>query len=350
MSASIQTRCEAMQLESGGIKVFSIRVLSEPLEFLRDLRPGKHVAISYPDRSGNIQERLYSITNRPHEAMFEIAVKSTGRGGVSDSMHAALRAGESISVRNVAGEITVDTVIGFECLGMIAGGIGVTLPIALLRELNRKATQGARVPQTTAILCFPRITDIPFLQELLRMSSNSSWFKLQIHLTREEAVPEGPFVSGRPSVASLHVMGQPQSVVICGSHAFAQTFREHVRACFPSADQQIESFTPPAAQLPQPRRETTQFCQIEIAHNGQVVEAESGKSLLEILESKGIQIRNQCRAGICGSCRIRVAGGRSRFEADFCLSDSEKEVGYALACCTFPMSGSIHVDLMADKH
>lgn len=345
MSADIQARCEAVHTESGGIKVFSMRVLSESMEFLRDLRPGKHVAIGYPDRFGMVKERLYSITNRPDEAMFEIAVKNTGRGGVSDNMHAALNEGTHISVRHVVGDITIDTVLGFECLGMIAGGIGVTLPIALLRELNRKANLGIRVPQTTLILCFPRVADAPFLQELLQLSLTAPWFKLQIHLTREDVVAAGPFASGRPSSASLLAMGQPQSVVICGSHAFAQSFREHVRACFPSASQQIESFTPPMPQLPQAANELLQVCRIEIKHSKQIVEVESGKSLLEMLEGKDIPIRSQCRAGICGFCRIRIAGGSSRFEADFCLSDGEKEMGYALACCTFPKSGTIHIEM-----
>lgn len=345
MSANIQARCEATHMEPGGIKAFTFRLLGQQTEILHDLRPGKHVAISYPDQFGVTQERLYSITNQPREAMFEIAVKSAGRGGVSDSMHAALHEGANISVRYVAGEITVDTVLDFERLGMIAGGIGVTLPIALLRELDRSACQGKHVPQTTLIVCFPRMADVPFLQELLQLSLTASWFKLQIHLTREDAMAAGPFVSGRPSATSLLAMGQPQSVVICGSHAFAQTFREHVRACFPSASQQIESFTPPAAQLPQDGSELPQACRIEIADNGQVVEAESGRSLLEMLEGEGISIRSQCRAGICGSCRVRVTGGSSRFEADFCLSDSEREKGYALACCTFPMSGNIQIDL-----
>ena len=235
MNANINARCKATRTEPGGIKVFTISALGESMKILRDLRPGRHVAISYPNQSGAIQERLYSIMAQPEETAFEIAVKSTGRGGVADNMHATLNEGASISLLHVAGEITIDTVLGFECLGMIAGGIGVTLPLALLRELDRKARHGMRVPQSTLIVCFPRVADIPFLQELLQLSLTAPWFKLQIHLTRENAGTTGCFVSGRPTAASLHVMGQPQSVVICGSHAFVRTFREHVRIRFPSA-------------------------------------------------------------------------------------------------------------------
>src|SRR2546427_11945172 len=79
-------------------------------------------------------------------------------------------------------------------------------------------------------------------------------FDLRIHITREDIAAHGPFVPGRPSQQSLLALGQPQAVVICGGHAFAQTFREHARACFPGAIQHIEAFTPPAASRSEERR------------------------------------------------------------------------------------------------
>ena len=105
------------------------------------------------------------------------------------------------------------------------------------------------VPRTTLLLCFARVADIPFLQELQHLAAHAPWFDLCIHITREDITAHGPFVPGRPSPQSLLALGQPQAVVICGGHAFAQTFREHARACFPGAIQHIEAFTPPAASM-----------------------------------------------------------------------------------------------------
>lgn len=355
MSAALQAgsmlaRCAAARAEAGGVMVYTLRVQGASAQFLGGLRPGRHVAVEHADASGTMQQRLYSITRyepcSEHDGagQFDIAVKSSGRGSVSDHMHAVLRAGSTLPLGGVAGDITADLVLGLDSLVMLAGGIGLTLPLALLRELDRLRQQGRRVPRTTLLLCFARMADIPFLQELQQLCETAPWFDLRIHITREDIAAHGPFVPGRPSQQSLLALGQPQAVVICGGHAFAQTFREHARACFPGAIQHIEAFTPPAASTAQPG-ETAQACQLQIAHSGQIVEAASGKSLLEILEGVGIAIRSQCRAGICGSCRIRITGGSSRLEADFCLSDREKEAGYALACCTFPSAGHIHVDL-----
>jgi ferredoxin len=235
---------------------------------------------------------------------------------------------------------------------MLAGGIGITLPLALLRELARLDRQGRRVPRTTLLLSFSRIADIPFLHELLQLSLTTSWFGLRIHITREGISANGLFVPGRPSQEALRALGPPQAVVICGSHGFAQAFREHARTCFPRAVQHIEAFTPPAGAAATPtssaqvrQTQASQQIQLQILHSGQIVPAQAGKSLLEILEGAGVAIRSQCRAGICGSCRVRMTGGCSRMEADFCLSDKDKGAGYALACCTFPTAGHISIDL-----
>lgn len=56
-------------------------------------------------------------------------------------------------------------------------------------------------------------------------------------------------------------------------------------------------------------------------------------------------MRSLCRAGICGHCRLKVSQGHYTLEPDFCLTDKDKDEGYALACCTFPQSGTIKVDL-----
>lgn len=363
MSAAIQARCVAAREEVGGVKVYTLRVQNASAQFLGGLRPGRHVAIAHPDACGTVHERLYSITRSEagessegvgRHGVFDIAVKSSGRGSVSDHMHAVLREGAMLALHHVSGGITADLVLGLDSLAMLAGGIGVTLPLALLRELARLDRQGRRVPRTTLLLSFPRIADIPFLHELLQLSLTTGWFGLRIHITREEISTNSPdslFVPGRPSHEALRALGQPQAVVICGSHGFAQAFREHARICFPQAVQHIEAFTSPdaataTASTAQVREtDASQQLHLQILHSGQIISAPPGKSLLEILEGAGVAIRSQCRAGICGSCRIRMAGGCSRMEADFCLSDKDKGAGYALACCTFPTAGHISIDL-----
>lgn len=123
MSAALQAgstlaRCAAARAEAGGVMVYTLRVHGASAQFLGGLRPGRHVAIEHADASGAVQQRLYSITRyepcSEHDGagQFDIAVKSSGRGSVSDHMHAVLRAGSTLPLGHVAGEITADLVLG----------------------------------------------------------------------------------------------------------------------------------------------------------------------------------------------------------------------------------------------
>ncbi len=44
--------------------------------------------------------------------------------------------------------------------------------------------------------------------------------------------------------------------------------------------------------------------------NGITLEGNTGDSLLEQLESAGLQPEYQCRNGVCGACRCRLGSGK----------------------------------------
>lgn len=346
----IYARCEQTKPDAGNIKVFTLRALDAHVDFLNSLQPGRHVAIEYPNSSGIMLQRFYSITRKTNPDTFELAIKRSGNCGVSDHLHSSLQEGSLISLLNVTGDISVSSIIGYKHVGMIAGGIGLTLPIALLRELMDRSRLGKFVPNVVLFLCIPRISEIPFLHELLEMDLTTPWFTFHAFITQENVKSNEHFLYGRPSVVSLKTMGQPQAVVICGSHSFAQAFRDKTTMIFPSADLLIESFTPPAVMpsFENKQGSPAQLLKIRMTDSDRIIETSPGRSLLEILESSEIPIRSQCRTGICGTCRVKISDGECRFDADFCLSDSDKDKGYALACCTFPLSGNIEVNLNPD--
>ena len=346
---SFKALCEHVSMETASVKVFTLRAVDAPAEFLDSLQAGKHVALHAADTAGSLHQRLYSITRRHGADRFEIAVKREGHGGVSDQLHATLHAGSTTAVQFVAGDISLESVLGGRQVGMLAGGIGITLPIALLRGLAERARRGLAVPDVHLLLCVPSIAEIAFLQELLALELTTGWFSLQVFVTREAVNSNGHFSAGRPRAQDLSRLGNPDSVVICGSHGFAQGMREHTLAMFPASRLLIESFTPPAAPAtaapPEAQTDAALRLHLHLHHNDQVLEPVAGRSLLEMLETSGIAVRNLCRAGICGHCRLKVSEGHYTLEPDFCLTDKDKHEGYALACCTFPQSGTIKVDL-----
>lgn len=64
-----------------------------------------------------------------------------------------------------------------------------------------------------------------------------------------------------------------------------------------------------------------------------------GESLLSTLQKAGIYIPASCAGkGICGKCRVRVVEGKVSVKSFLNISESEKAVGYTLACQSFPES------------
>ncbi|EJN02813.1 2Fe-2S iron-sulfur cluster-binding protein [Herbaspirillum sp. YR522] len=347
MSAPALARCEGVRQEAGDIKVFTLRMRDAPAALMASVRPARHVAIRCPDADGLLQSRLYSVTRKDGPDLFEIAVKRSGRHGVSDTLHRLFREGASVALQYAAGDLTVDAVAGYRRLAMVAGGVGITVPIALVRELATRARQGLPVPRVVLLLCVPRVADIAFLHELLALDLTCDWFTLRAFVTRQAVREGGHFLSGRPDQESLAVLGQPQAAVICGSHAFAHAMREQLARRWPGLALLVEAFTPPAVPVApvSPSGDDRCAVRLRIAGRDTVLEMAPGPSLLEMLESAGIPVRNQCRSGVCGSCRIRISGGQCRFEPDFCLTGKDRRDGQVLSCCTFPLAGEIELHL-----
>jgi ferredoxin len=79
---------------------------------------------------------------------------------------------------------------------------------------------------------------------------------------------------------------------------------------------------------------------VRIADSGAVLKAQPGETLLETLERSGYQPDFSCRAGACGTCRLRlvsgtVGGAESRSNP---LTDEEKSQGYVLSCVAVPQT------------
>lgn len=347
MSALVQARCEGVRPEAGDVKVITLRAEGAHAGFLNALRPGGYVAVRYPDGTGQPQQRLYSVIRMEEPNLFEIAVKCAGRNGVSDRLHSDVREGVIVPLAFADGAIDASSVAHYDEVAMFAGGIGVTLPLALIRELAVRARAGKRVPKIALVFCAPRIASMSFLLELLELDLTTDWFTLRAFVTRDEIRSSIYFRPGRPNVHSLEFLERPDAVVICGGHAFAEGMRSQIAERFPASRLLIEAFTAPTP--PPIRIETASAprARLLFAETDRMLDVEPGKSILETLDDYGVPLRSGCRSGICGGCRIRIVVGECRVKADFSLSAADRANGYALACCAFPISGDVVIALGA---
>lgn len=353
MSTPANARCERVRLETESVKVFTFRLDGSSTNLAQAIQPGRYVAIEYPDCSGERRKRLYSVIRKDAPDLFEIAVKRTGAKGVSDRLHDSIEEGSTISVGYADGAITVASIRSCKQAALMAGGIGITLPIALIRELASLAIEGYAVPQVTIYLCCKKISDIAFLHELLELDLTTDWLSLRIFVTQGHIKGTSMhFSAGRPALEDLATIPEPEVIVICGSHDYVSQFGKTLRQLHPSSKLLMEAFTPsatmPGAINAADNEQSIGAARLIIAGEDQSIDADINKTLLENLQEADIPIKSQCRSGICGSCRLKIVSGEVRRELDFCLDERDKQSGYALACRTFPVRGPIILSLHAD--
>lgn len=80
--------------------------------------------------------------------------------------------------------------------------------------------------------------------------------------------------------------------------------------------------------------------------SGKEIECPSGETVLSALEKQGYALPNNCRAGACGECRIKVLSGEfdQGFIMDMALSQEDRDEGYGLMCMAKPISDVLEIE------
>lgn len=85
---------------------------------------------------------------------------------------------------------------------------------------------------------------------------------------------------------------------------------------------------------------------IRLHPSGHAVEAPQGATVLEALEKAGYALPNNCRAGACGECKVKVREGQfdQGFVLDMALSQEERHQGFGLMCMAKPVSPELVIE------
>lgn len=85
---------------------------------------------------------------------------------------------------------------------------------------------------------------------------------------------------------------------------------------------------------------------IRLAPSQVAVECQEGDTVLAALERAGFALPNNCRAGACGECKVRVLSGTfdQGFVLDMALSAEERRAGFGLMCMAKPLSQEMTIE------
>ena len=283
--------------------------------------PGAHVDVILP--SGLV--RQYSLCGDPDVlASYRIAVlrQPEGRGG-SVEVHEQLRPGARVDILTPRNRFELVPARGYLFL---AGGIGVTPLLPMVRQLARNGEQwqliyGARSRSHLA-----------FADELVTTSAGSV-----------ELMPLDE--CGLPDVeAAVRALPDDHLVYCCGPSPMIDAVQEVCRRLGRSDSLHVEHFVT-GREESVPVAGTEHAFTVTLARSGLVLEIPSDRSILDVVRDAVPDVLFSCGEGDCGTCETRVVDG-SPDHRDLVLTDDERESGDTMMICVSRALGqSLTLDL-----
>ncbi len=85
---------------------------------------------------------------------------------------------------------------------------------------------------------------------------------------------------------------------------------------------------------------------IKLHPSGREIVCAAGDTVLGALERAGYALPNNCRAGACGECKVKVLSGQfdQGMVLDMALSQDERKQGYGLMCMAKPLSPELVIE------
>jgi len=294
--------------------------------------------------------RTYTIASSPTRSGYcEITVKREEDGLGSRHLHENLREGHLLDVSAPAGRFTFDETKA-KSIVLIAGGVGITPLMSILRSLTDRNWKG----DIHFIYCARSPHDIIFRQELEDLDKRFPNLHLHVTLTRAEgqhwtglkgrvtrdllnhAVPDlamhpvyicGPSSMMEPTIQLLRDLGVPAEQI--KSEAFVAA--KKTEAALAAVDAQPAFGAEAAFSTSLPTVNSADPV-LTFQRSKKSVPLPPDKTLLEIAEDAGVNVDFECRSGICGRCKTKLLAGCVTMETQDALDGEEKMQNIILMC------------------
>jgi ferredoxin-NADP reductase len=302
--------------------------LAPPLSY----RAGQHLTLLV-DVDGTTHRRCYSFSTSPlADGRPAITVKRVADGAVSRYLHEQLRAGDTLTALEPTGEFTLDTdPAAARHVALVAGGVGIT-PLVSLAETVLRAEPASRV----TLLTGNRSEDEIIFRARLDALASEFHPRLVVHHALEVAPPGWPDPGGRldgPQVLRAIGGDAVDAWFVCGPEPMMQGVCESLASAGVPRDRvHTERFAYASAAT---TRIPDHAAELRFAKSGRRVTARAGQTLLQAGLEAGIDLPSSCTMGGCGACKVRKLEGSVVMSEPNCLSETEREAGWVLACCAY---------------
>ncbi|SEF32325.1 Ferredoxin-NADP reductase [Amycolatopsis pretoriensis] len=322
MSPDTGKNGSSFQVEVGSIRTpaagVAELVLVDPAGgALRPWEPGAHLDFHLP----NGLVRQYSLTSDPADTgCYRVAVlrEPDGRGG-SAYVHDELRAGDVLTCTGPRNNFVFHPAAAYR---FVAGGIGITPLVPMIESAEQAA-----VPWTLAYFG--------------RTAASMAWAGELAARFPGRVLVRPDDVFGVPDLAA--VLPDPadgELVYACGPHglldALAARLGDRARGVL-----HVERFAPIATEASAAER---QAFQVTLDRSGIELEVPADKSILEVMEERGIPVISSCREGTCGTCETAVLAGSVDHRDSILTEDERAATETMMICCSRGIGAGLVID------
>lgn len=322
MAEQREIRVSRMQWEAEG--VLSLRLTRiESDDPVPAWAPGDHIDLHVPDGT----TRQYSLCGDPTDrSHWEIAVlrEEGGRGG-STWIHDELRVGDRVLVTRPKNTFALEEA-PFHAL--VAGGIGITPMMAMAEHLSRGGrafhlTYGGRTAQSMAFR--PRLAA---LGEHVTFLAEDEQGRADLEAIVRE-LPEGGLLYVCGPLALLQAV-QAAAEVVHGPDQDLVRFELFSRdGLEPIVGQSLDA----------------DHYELVLARSGHSLRLAPEDNILDKVLALGVDVENDCREGICGSCVTPILSGDVDHRDLVMTKKEHAAMTEMMICVSRPTCARLELDL-----
>lgn len=322
MAEQREVRVSRMQWEAEG--VLSLRLIRiESDDPVPAWAPGDHIDVYVPDGT----TRQYSLCGNPTDrSHWEIAVlrEEGGRGG-STYIHDELRVGDRLLVTRPKNTFALEEA-PFHAL--VAGGIGITPMMAMAEHLAREGK--------------------PFHLTYGGRTAESMAFRMRLGALGDRVTFLAEDDQGRADLeAILRELPDGGLVYVCGPLGLLQAVQAAVEAVH-GPDQDIvrfELFSREGLEPVAGQALDADDYELVLTKSGHTLRLDPEDNILEKALALGIDVENDCREGICGSCVTPIVSGTVDHRDLVMTKKEHAAMQEMMICVSRPTCARLELDL-----
>ncbi|GMU24995.1 MAG: hypothetical protein AMXMBFR13_50660 [Phycisphaerae bacterium] len=299
--------------------------------------PGQFLTVAVaPD--GAPVKRSYTIASSPTQHDYvEITVKHKEGGVVSGFLHTRVQPGDLLECSAPSGSF-IFTGRECKCILLVGGGVGITPLMSVIRYLTDRSWAG----DIYFLYSISKPQDFIFREELEYLERRHPNLRVIVAVSHSDGAEwKGPkgritkelIVQSVPDLASRYVH-------VCGPVPMMEAVKKMLNEVGVPADRiKTEAFGP-ALGKPEPNRPPpapappagVALPTVAFSSSDKSAPLPPDKTILDVADEIGVEIDNSCRAGTCGTCRVKLLSGKVTMAVEDGREPGDKEQGIVLAC------------------